>query len=285
MSLGLGLGLRLYPSNAASEPPITPPTLWTPANIGSDLAFWIDGADSASMTLNGSTVQQVNDKSGNNRHAVQLTGTRQPAYTSAGLNGLNVLTFDGIDDLFLDNAFSMLRNCGYGGVWSVVSINNTTSNKTLFFYPTTGGATTSLFSAFISSASTTIGGRRLFTDGFAQISGSNVTANNPFIYGGEIEWSNATAYLSVNGNTPNSGAFQTAGNTQNTATTFQPAVGSNSGTANYLAGFIAEQVLLVSTARPTSDTITRIEGYLAHKWGLTANLPLAHPYKTNAPTV
>jgi hypothetical protein len=27
----------------------------------------------------------------------------------------------------------------------------------------------------------------------------------------------------------------------------------------------------------------RIEGYLAHKWGLTANLPADHPYKTVPP--
>ena len=27
----------------------------------------------------------------------------------------------------------------------------------------------------------------------------------------------------------------------------------------------------------------KIEGYLAHKWGLTANLPADHPYKINAP--
>ena len=30
-------------------------------------------------------------------------------------------------------------------------------------------------------------------------------------------------------------------------------------------------------------TRTRIEGYLAHKWGLTDNLPVDHPYKNNAP--
>jgi hypothetical protein len=37
----------------------------------------------------------------------------------------------------------------------------------------------------------------------------------------------------------------------------------------------------------TTDTTTRqkIEGYLAHKWGLQANLPVDHPYKSSAPTV
>ena len=30
-------------------------------------------------------------------------------------------------------------------------------------------------------------------------------------------------------------------------------------------------------------TRNRIEGYLAHKWGLTSNLPASHPYKNTAP--
>ena len=30
--------------------------------------------------------------------------------------------------------------------------------------------------------------------------------------------------------------------------------------------------------------IEQAEGYIAHKWGLTANLPVSHPYKSVAPT-
>lgn len=29
--------------------------------------------------------------------------------------------------------------------------------------------------------------------------------------------------------------------------------------------------------------VQKAEGYLAHKWGLTANLPVSHPYKSSAP--
>jgi hypothetical protein len=44
---------------------------------------------------------------------------------------------------------------------------------------------------------------------------------------------------------------------------------------------IAEAV--VATATPSDADTERIEGYLAHKWGLTANLPIGHPYKVSAP--
>jgi hypothetical protein len=50
----------------------------------------------------------------------------------------------------------------------------------------------------------------------------------------------------------------------------------------YLTGDICE-VLILNT-HPTATNRQRIEGYLAHKWGLTANLPSDHPYKTVGPT-
>lgn len=34
----------------------------------------------------------------------------------------------------------------------------------------------------------------------------------------------------------------------------------------------------------TAATRQKVEGYLAHKWGVTGNLPAAHPYKNLAPT-
>ena len=34
----------------------------------------------------------------------------------------------------------------------------------------------------------------------------------------------------------------------------------------------------------TGDNWEKVEGYLAHKWGLTDNLPNNHPYKNKVPT-
>jgi hypothetical protein len=59
-------------------------------------------------------------------------------------------------------------------------------------------------------------------------------------------------------------------------------IGSDATFAEPLKGSIYEIVMLPSVA----DTTTRqkLEGYLAWKWGLTANLPAGHPYKTIGPT-
>lgn len=52
--------------------------LWTPAQLTTSV--WLDAADASTITLNGSTVSQWNDKSGNARNAVQATTAYQPLY-------------------------------------------------------------------------------------------------------------------------------------------------------------------------------------------------------------
>jgi hypothetical protein len=54
--------------------------LWTPAQLTT--ALWLDAADASTITLNGATVSQWNDKSGNARNAVQATTAYQPLYVA-----------------------------------------------------------------------------------------------------------------------------------------------------------------------------------------------------------
>ena len=42
------------------------------------------------------------------------------------------------------------------------------------------------------------------------------------------------------------------------------------------------EIIIYSATLSTSDR-QKIEGYLAHKWGLTDKLPANHPYKNSAP--
>lgn len=78
---------------------------FTPKSI-SGLYLWLDGADSSSVTLNSGNVSQWRDLSGGGRHFSQATSGAQPAYTSAGQNGKNCLTFDGSRRLVSDLAAS-----------------------------------------------------------------------------------------------------------------------------------------------------------------------------------
>jgi hypothetical protein len=50
--------------------------------------------------------------------------------------------------------------------------------------------------------------------------------------------------------------------------------------SEYFEGDFYELVLVDTDAPSTED---KIEGYLAHKWGLTGSLPIGHPYKILPP--
>jgi hypothetical protein len=50
-----------------------------------------------------------------------------------------------------------------------------------------------------------------------------------------------------------------------------------------MAGNMAEFLVLHDDIAFDDDKRNKFEGYLAHKWGLTSNLPAGHPYKTSRP--
>ena len=63
-----------------------------------NLAGWYDVSQAAGVTTGTGGISSLNDLSGNGRHLTQATSTKRPALTTAGQNGLNVATFDGVDD-------------------------------------------------------------------------------------------------------------------------------------------------------------------------------------------
>ena len=51
-----------------------------------------------------------------------------------------------------------------------------------------------------------------------------------------------------------------------------------------LNGFVLGEVFIVN-GQVSSHARIASEGYLAHKWRLSSNLPADHPYKNNAPCI
>lgn len=76
---------------------MNPRLLRPKATIGFDpktisgLAVWLDASKASSITLNGSNVSAWADQSGNGRDATQATAANQPSYSTAALNGKNVV--------------------------------------------------------------------------------------------------------------------------------------------------------------------------------------------------
>jgi hypothetical protein len=68
------------------------PSLWTPASIST--SAWYDAADESTITESSGSVSQWSDKSGNDAHATQTSGSFQPSTGTETINGLNVIDFD-----------------------------------------------------------------------------------------------------------------------------------------------------------------------------------------------
>jgi hypothetical protein len=241
------------------------PKLWRPTEITT--ALWLDAEDTSTITLNGATVSQWADKSGNGRNAVQATAANQPTYNATGLNSKPSLSFDGNDSL--------------SGLWAAA----TASQATVAVVGTYGssGTTQAMASIGIGSNNSGLGlgwntmsaafNTFLWAIGEATRSGFVAT---PLVHIGVLSPSSITQ--SLNGNTSSAAI----GSTPTVATNYQ--VGGIGGTLLLQNGSRVSEVVILSSAAST-DNRQRLEGYLAWKWGLQADLPVGHPYKNTPPIV
>ena len=232
------------------------PKLWRPTELAT--ALWLDAEDTSTITLNGATVSQWADKSGNGRNAAQATAASQPTYTAGGLNGKPVLTFDGVNDVM---SFQGVHNAQ----WSIATVGRAAGNNQAFIQ---FGTANQFGSLFVESSVFTA--RPTFPP----------DATAPFV-ANEIAILSAT-YGQTTTNIWKNGSIGTPaaqGGVASNATSYIGTLGS----LYYLNGFIAETVV-TNGVLSTADR-QRVEGYLAWKWGLEANLPAGHPYKSLPPTI
>lgn len=239
---------------------------WTPAEITTEL--WLDAADSSTITLNGSTVSEWRDKSGNVRHATQGATASQPAKISDGVQ------FDGVDD-----RMSILVPQSLGQqIIAVIDTTTTQTDSRVFMnriytespYPP---------ALYLGSA---YGGQH----------------NRPSIYWG-VTWQNhyqsAIKRLAIFGFAILSGSTEIRidGGAADSATTAQTVLSSwneisTVPTYSQQAAFVLRELVIVNSTVATDRQ--KIEGYLAHKWDallgvttLVSELPYDHHYKHFAP--
>lgn len=102
---------------------------FTPKNIPGLYSWW-DFGDISSMTLNGSTISQINDKSGNGKHLSQGTALNQPTLTTNSAGTRSAATFSGNEWLEASTA-SDWKFLHYGsdkyGIFAVYKASSTAS--------------------------------------------------------------------------------------------------------------------------------------------------------------
>jgi hypothetical protein len=109
---------------------------WTPAALGSRLAFWFDPS---SLQMADGNVGRWTDLSANGNDAVQATADYRPAYSATGIGGLPSATFDGpIKFLGIPDNPSMRWGRGDFAIFSVIRGVSTTTAAFAMLYQKTG---------------------------------------------------------------------------------------------------------------------------------------------------
>lgn len=226
---------------------------WTPNNLTT--RWWLKASDSSSIQL-GSGVSQWNDKKGNGS-TIQGTASAQPAYISNGLNGKNVVRFDGGDTL--TNAYDISNARTIAMVFKQNSPQN-------FFCGIVGGN----LIVIINSNNICL---RKSLDASIVIDSSISSQQFNIVI---IQIAPNNAFLRVNG---------TLIGSDTSYNSFSGSLAIGGGGEANIAGDIAE-LIITESVLTTSDT-EKLEGYLAsaQEWSLQSLLPSNHPYKSSAPMV
>jgi hypothetical protein len=265
-------------------------TQWTPALITT--ALWLDANDSATVIQSGGAVTSWSDKSGNNRTA---TAFGNPTYSSTGLSTSKpAVQLDGTGD-YLRSSVSAINSSTSFQLFTVfqttLAAASNTATERLFQFGETANSTGRAVvigstTGIIASETIAYSRQTTSTDIVAGSSTYSRSANQAQIFGTVLASSGAA--LRTNGSS-------TSLNLGTSTSDFSPSVTGFTANSNVLFGaHLDSGVIYTGFAMKFSEiilidayfdllTTQRIEGYLAHKWGLTANLPSDHPYKVNAP--
>ena len=253
-------------------------------------SFHIDAADTSSYSLSGSTVTAVTDKASN--FTISVDGT--PTRVTSGLNGLNVWDFSGSESLITSDEQAVTD--GSGNHWAIGVFladrvddsqdsfysfeNNTVSSGSKRDYAVSSG-NASAFNGELdldglssNRISTTIGNKQDFD--------SSVSLDAFHLVGTIFNKTGNQISVRVDG----ANAFTPVNDYDNSINTNQDIRIMRNRANEKFDGRVAEFFVvgaLPGTGGTNISDFEKAEGYLAHKWGLTGNLPSDHPFKNVAP--
>jgi hypothetical protein len=245
---------------------ITPSfTQWTPALLTT--ALWLDAADASTVTTVSGNVSQWNDKSGNGRNASQATSADRPVYVASSVNGLPCVEFQATNQILSTSYTLSTSNIYHFDV--VKRLATLGAQGSIFGYQISGNRQ---FAGFRDNSNLWFGSG----DTTLSVVAANSSANTAHIFAYQLVGS-TTAGLRFNGSIARSVQAFTG-----TCGGGTMVVGEGGGTGA-LGSIIGVSERITVNASISLSDIQKVEGYLAHKWGLTANLPSDHPYKVNPP--
>lgn len=264
-----------YSENASA----TTPTLeaWTP-DVLSSLVLWLDASDSDTITLDSGVSIWADKAAAGSFDFVQYATTNQPSVASSALNGLDGVDFNGSTDYMASTTRSDLT---------------ANSAKTIIALFDGSDPSTGKFSFAMATRAESSG-----TTGYLFLANENGAKNVTYAHTGNGDYKTTTTSYSsdypiigVTTDADAAGAALYADGVELTADidTLTAATGADSDTylGRQSTTFAEGPVFAVLAFNEVLSEANRqkVEGYLAHHFGVTDNLPSDHPYKTTAPTV
>jgi len=275
-------------------------TVWNPSMIST--ALWLDAADASTVTESGGAVTTWADKSGNGHNAA---ADGNPTYSATGMSTSKpAVQLDGTGDSFVSSitgigSFDALdiymvtqtpaaaaADVNTGFFWGFGNIGNAggsyPGNRGLYLASITASLSGELINLGLENSSFPYG--RIGSNTYTRAANTAQILNSK----------NSTSGISLfaNGSQVNLGVANQITTSTNTApSNVGYAVDSDlhfgvirvGGLTLYTPAIKFAEVIVSSTLLSTVNR-QKLEGYLAHKWGLTADLPADHPYKLLGPT-
>jgi hypothetical protein len=243
---------------------------WTPANIASDLEFWFDASDTntlydstsgGALVANNGAVARWEDKSGKGRNVTQSNSGDRPTYLTNSINSLPSVSFN--NSVLSLAASTVSQRQGQEMICVIDTTDLGTSYRIIL-------------------------SRNSSAPAFYLGSGANYTP--AIFWGNDLRWSAAVQRTAIFRFALPSAAVGRRGISVDGGELIQNTVTSNLIRENVdywtsinTTGGQAATCKVGEMIMTRGDYGPIVEGYLAHKWGLTTSLPSNHPYKANPP--
>ena len=264
---------------------------WSPSMLGNDLRMWLNPSDTSTTTFQSGSnaLTSITDASGNSGATININNTPQQGTED---NKVIVVFDHNANEYLATGSIGIAANGNHWAAFVGEIATPDNSKDSIWSFDTTQSPARDY--AISSGNASTFDGE-LDLDGLSTnrisssagnlinfTSGTPIAANTAFILLCYFDKSGSEIGVRKNG----SNVFTPETDYDNSLrTTAGMNIFRNRGSQSF-GGKLFE--FMVSQGQPGTGGgdktyIEQAEGYLAHKWGLTANLPVSHPYKSVAP--
>jgi hypothetical protein len=266
-------------------------TAWAPTNLGNDLRMWLNPSDTSTTTFQSGSnaLLSISDASSVGT-TININNTPQQGTE----DNKEIIVFDHASNEYLSTgSFAIASNGNHWAIFAgeIAGVNSTKDSIWSFDTTESPNRDYAISSGNVNDFNGELDLDGLSSNRISSNAGNKIdfTAQSPiqpftkFMILCYFDKTGSEIGVRVNG----TNAFTPETDYDNSIkTTAGMNIFRNRGSQTYggkLFEFIAAQGQ-PGTGGGDKTYIEQAEGYIAHKWGLTSNLPVSHPYKSVAPT-